>query len=44
MERYRDDALTAHQDSGEAMSLTADPMSLEEIFITLTGDVVEVRR
>ncbi len=44
VDRYQDDALTAHQDTGEAMPLSADPMSLEEIFITLTGDAVEERR
>ncbi len=44
VDRYRNDAFTAHQDSGKAMSLSADPMSLEEIFITLTGEAVEERR
>lgn len=44
VDRFRDQAFSAHLVTPESTELAADPMSLEEIFITLTGDVVEERR
>jgi ABC-2 type transport system ATP-binding protein len=44
VDRFQEEAFAAYLGTTEGEKLTAEPMSLEDIFIALTGDAVEERQ